>query len=192
MVIQNSKKESEKQILKNYVNECINKGFNKKQIKDLLLKKGIDEKLAKEVIYPNRKIFLASGIIFVLMILFIGGFFVFDILKNMNIDIFSATNETTNETTGEPSGIIVEDVNVYDDNGVNVVEVFLKNKGEKLIDEPIGIKVSSGNLYLFWEESRQLLSGETLKSVARGLVIQEDEPEIKVEINGEIVFTKSI
>ena len=182
------KREVEKQDLKNHVDAYINKGFNRKQIKDFFLKKGIDEKLAKEVIYPNRKIFLVAGIIFVLMILFIGGFFTLSILKNINIDIFSATNETTDE----PIRIIVEDVNVYNDNGINVVEVFLKNKGGKVIDEPIGIKVSSGNLYLFWEESRQLLPGETLKSIARGLVIQEDEPEIKIEINGEIDFTKSI
>jgi len=188
MVVQNSKKESEKQKLKNYVDMWANKGFNRKQIKEFLLKKGIDEKLAKEVVYPNRKIFLASGIIFVLMILFIGGFFTLSILKNMDINIFSATNETADGS----SKIIVEDINVYDDNGVNVVEVFLKNEGKKETKGLTEIKVSSGNLYLFWKESRKILSGETIKSVARGLVLQENESEIKVEINGEIIFTKSI
>ena len=39
------KREVEKQDLKNHVDAYINKGFNRKQIKDFFLKKGIDEKL---------------------------------------------------------------------------------------------------------------------------------------------------
>jgi len=74
--------DTQKQQLKEYVNYLFSKGYSKNQIREKLIEKGFDRFLVREIVYPNLKLFVSAGIIFILVILVIGGFFAYSLIAN--------------------------------------------------------------------------------------------------------------
>jgi len=110
--------DSSRKILENYVNDLIQKGYKKKDIKEKLLKRGYDNILVNKLIYPYLSVLVISGIILVLMILVVGAVVVFMIfLENVdsgNGDSGNAIGDSISE------GVDWSDVGRCWENGVEV------------------------------------------------------------------------
>jgi len=175
--------ERKRKQLRNYVNYLLNKGRSKKQIRDELLNKGFDRFLVREIIYPNLKLLVYSGIVLICMILIIGWVYFFGILGGKNIDFKPVPGERVLESVG---GIEVDNVDISDMNGMTVVEVYLVNKGTEIYDSPIEIKAASGEFYLTWMELRAIAPGETLESSAPGFKMPEKT--VRISLNSQEVY----
>lgn len=92
------KEDIQKQQLQDYINYLIGKGYSKKQIREYLIEKGFDKFLVREVIYPNLKLFVSAGIIYILMILVIGGFLAYTLLNSKHGGGILVAKEKTEET----------------------------------------------------------------------------------------------
>lgn len=169
--------------LRNYVNYLLSKGRSKKQIREELLEKGFNRYLVREVIYPNLKLLVYCGVVLICMILIIGGVYFFAMMKGKNIDFKPIASEQTLKSVG---GIEVDDVEIREIDGQNVVEVYLINKGDEFYDSPIEIRVSSGDFYLTWIDPRGIGPGEISMSSALGFMMPEKT--VKVFLNSEEVY----
>ena len=85
----------EKKQLQDYIDFLFSKGYTKKQIQEKLIDKGFDRYLVREIVYPNLKLLVASGIIFIIMILVIGGFYGYVMLKDKQIKFTFFEKEKT-------------------------------------------------------------------------------------------------
>ncbi|MBU2577005.1 MAG: hypothetical protein KKF50_04755 [Nanoarchaeota archaeon] len=173
----------EKDKIKNYVRYLLSQGRSKKQIHDELVGKGFDRFLIRELVYPNLKLLVYSGIVLIAMILIIGWFYFFMMISGNNIDIKPIAKETTLESVG---GIEVSNVEIREENGNKIIEVYLKNNLDEDYDAPIEIKAMSGEFYLTWMELRGIAPGKTLKSSAPGF--KTPEKTVKISLNSQEVY----